>query len=117
MPKIKVNLTVEFETDRPDYNVDLVLDQVLFLQPSCKIISKTLTEIDGAPYSGDVVFSRDGFRENSYRPDYSGRERDQGWIDSYRPGPSVDHVPSSRSMIDSYRPEDRASSDAASGEC
>jgi hypothetical protein len=115
MPKIKVNLTVEFETDKPDYNVDVALDQVLFLQPSCKIISKTLTEIDGIPYFGDVIFSRNGFHEKSYRPDYSGHERDQGRIDSYRPGPSVDHVPSSRSVIDSYRPEDRASSDAVRG--
>jgi hypothetical protein len=115
MPKIKVNLTLEFEIDKPEHNVELVLDQVLLLQPSCKIISKTLTEIDDVPYSGDVIFSRNGFHENSYRPDYSGRERDQGRIDSYRPGPSVDHVPSSRSMIDSYRPKDRASSDAARG--
>jgi hypothetical protein len=135
MPKIKAVLTVEFEADSSDQEIiDLALDQVLILQPSCKVTSKTIAEIDGevvnqqSPFSLDSTPSscprhqssgrQNGVHGSSYRPEYSDRDRDRR-IDSYRPG-SLD-VQSTSRPIDSYKPRDytsnpgKVSSDAQRG--
>lgn len=125
MPRIIVVLTVQFDADSPDQEIiDLALDQVLVVQPSCKIISKRVAEIDGIAVGGEDPlplesiargsrFSpRDRFRHgvdgDTYRPDYSDRGRDQRF-DSYRPGSSAGQASSSRAM-DSYRPNEHVSS-------
>jgi hypothetical protein len=135
MPKIKAVLTVEFEADSSDQEIiDLALDQVLILQPSCKVTSKTIAEIDGEVVNQQNPFSPDSTRSicprkpssgrhnsvhgSSYRPEYSDRDRDRR-IDSYRPG-SLD-VQSTSRPIDSYKPRDyisnsgEVSSDAQRG--
>jgi hypothetical protein len=129
MPRIKVVLTVEFDADSPDQEViDLALNQLLLLQPSCSIISKRVIEIDGTVVGENDASSlqsmsiaresrssarprsRDGLDGDTYRPDHSDRGRDQRG-DSYRPASSTNHASSSR--IDSYRPNKNLSSDTA----
>ena len=98
-------LKVEFEADSSDRQViDLALDQILLLQPSCRILSKTISEIDGKVVnyedlhslntsSGDGEPSSNGVRGDTYRPDYSHHDflllvvhRDiNSHVDSYRP--------------------------------
>ena len=115
MPKIKVALTVEFEVDSADpRTIDLALDQVILLQPSCKIVSKSVIEIDGVAVGGQDPLSSDflgkeppresqnGGHGDSYRPDYAYQDdRDQQRIDRYRPGFSD----GCSRAIDSYRPQ------------
>jgi hypothetical protein len=122
-----VVLTVEFHAESPDQEaIELALDELLLLQPSCSIISKRVVEIDGtvmgenhdssllslstagesrsAP-SSSLLNGLDG---DTYRPDYSDRGNDRGTdlrFDSYRPASSTNHPSSSR--IDSYRPNEQ----------
>ncbi len=129
MPKIRVALLVEFDADQSDQNtIDLALDQILHLQPSCTVISKRFTEIDGtaagvetdlssaetiARYSGSSIPTgrRNSTQGDSYRPDYSERSKDQ-LLDSYRPGTLDGYGVSSRN-IDCYRHDEHVSSNAA----
>ncbi len=137
MPRIKVNLMVEFEADKvgSDQDIDLALDQVLLLQPSCKLVSKRVAEIDGEVVGGgagcsllDPISRRathastalwNGFHGDSYRPDYPHHDRDRdrdtgSRFDSYRPAPvSLDVDARSFRAVDSYRPKDHLSSDSA----
>lgn len=122
MPTIKANLIVEFEADTPVQEaIDIALDQVLLLQPSCKLVSKTILEIDGEALNRENPFihattstefrhslttRRNGAHGDSYRPEYSERDSPQR-IDNYRP--SSPHGLSFQ-PIDSYRPNDNVSS-------
>lgn len=53
MPKIKVNLTVEFEAaNTSTQEIDETFDYSLTFHPPCKLITKTVTEIDGVLVGG-----------------------------------------------------------------
>jgi hypothetical protein len=133
MPKIQAILKVEFEANSSNQEViDLALDQVLLLQPACRVISKTVSEIDGRVVSsqedlrhlnnniwGDGGSPSNGVGGDTYRPDYSEHDRDKdkdrrrdrgSHIDSYRPGTPEHNLSNSRSL-DSYRPANFSSSD------
>ena len=128
MPRIKAVLTVEFNVDSPDQEaIELALDELLLLQPSCSLVSKRVIEIDGTAIGENVASSlpsmsiaresrsapspssSDDLDGNTYRPDYSDRGTDQRF-DSYRPASSTNHASSSR--IDSYRPNEYLSDTA-----
>ncbi len=129
MPKIRVALVVEFDADQSDQDtIDLALDQILHLQPSCKIVSKRVTEIDGTTAgleddlfsaetnarhsrSSETTGRRDITRGDSYRPDYPERSKDQ-LLDSYRPGTLDVHGVLSRNIA-CYRNNEHISSNAA----
>lgn len=100
MPKLRVNLTVEFDADISDPDLQVSLDKVLSLQPSCKLVSKKLTEINGIALSEDLTATPlvNG-NSDSYRPDYSNQDGEH-----HRPSFPSDHVSSSRLTLDSYRP-------------
>ncbi len=114
MPKIQVILRVEFEAESSDQQtIHLALDQVLSLQPSCRVISKTISEIDGQLVHGEdpraysVIpgiggSSANGICGDTYRPSYSERDGDRG----------RDRHHDRNSRIDSYRPTNASSSRA-----
>ncbi len=124
MPKIRVALVVEFEADQSDQDtIELALDQILHLQPSCTVVSKRVTEIEGIAVgveddlsSAERVarYSRSSFptgrqdstQVDSYRPDYPERSKSQ-LVDSYRPGTSDGHGALPRN-IDCYRHDEAA---------
>jgi hypothetical protein len=119
---------VEFNADSPDQEaIELALDELLLLQPSCYIVSKRVIEIDGTligenglsslqsisiareSKSAPSPSSPSGLKGDTYRPDYSDRGTDQRY-NSYRPTSSTNHASSSR--IDSYRPHEYLSDTA-----
>lgn len=94
MPKFQAILTLEFEADSSDQAaIDLELDQILLLQPSCRIISKTICEIDDRELNPsqhrdhtlvrpDREGAANGIHGDSYRPVYSDNER-AGYVDRH----------------------------------
>lgn len=129
MPKIKAILALEFEADGSDQrSIDAALDQVLVLQPSCKVVSKVITEVDRKAVNADGVFQPDvllgapnhvllgqenGVHSGSYGAEFFERNSDHHGMDSYKTGRLNSH---SHRAVDCYRQKGKVLSDPA-GAC